>query len=325
MSKEKLSIASTEPVSLDETASVVAKVDAAKAGDEPEKPVTSVAAKDESSKESPIASQKVGKEEIPHAEDEQEDLPAQPPRPLSPGSQIKKDLKDAFPQIEDKYIEAVLMASEGRADPAFTALLYLLDPSFKPEPVVAARNEPAPKQPTLTDDEVLARQLQKEFEREDRRRRSQSHRQKHLPPAPADDSPDEFEQIKETFSQGFEEARTTLNSWVSGISKKFSQDDAEHGQRQQAQRPGQSPKLFGALGGSSFNTNTRKSKSFDEDPEILALDFSKKVDLDEETGPQLPKRESHPKKEDKWQPLNSDVPVTSDAFLVTDLEDEDKK
>lgn len=325
MSKEKLSIASTDPVSLDETVSVVSKADAAKAGHAPEKPATAVAAKDESNKDSPIAAPKSDKEEIPQTIDEQEDLPPPPPRPLSPGSQIKKELKDAFPQIEDKYIEAVLIASEGRADPAFTALLYLLDPSFKPEPVVAARSEPAPKQPTLTDDEVLARQLQKEFEREDRRRRSHGHRQKHLPPAPADDSPDEFDQIKESFTQGFEEARTTLNSWVSGISKKFSQDDAEPGQRPQAQRPGQSPKLFGALGGSSFNTNTRKSKSFDEDPEILALDFSKKVDLDEDNGPQLPKRESHPKKEDKWQPLNSDVPVTSDAFLVTDLEDEDKK
>ena len=36
-----------------------------------------------------------------------------------------------------------------------------------------------------------------------------------------DDSPDEFEQIKETFTQGLEEAKSTLNGWVSNIAKRF--------------------------------------------------------------------------------------------------------
>lgn len=330
MSKDKLSIASTDPVSLEDPTPVVkSEVSNAKDVNDAEDTTKSespkVAAKDDSKAElkpKTVETESVAKET---AKDEEEDAPPPPARPLSPSAQIKKDLKDAFPQIEDKYIEAMLIASEGRADPAFNALLYLLDPSFKPEPVLTARSEPVAKQPTLTDDELLARQLQKEFEREDRRRRSRSHRQKNLPPAPENDSPDEFEQIKESFTQGFEEAKTTLNSWVSGLSKKFGLD--EDGPRQQHQlRPGhnQSPKLFGALGGSSFNINTKKGKNFDEDPEILALDFRKNVDLDDDKAPVLPKREHQAKKEDKWQPLNSDVPVNSDAFLVTDLEDEDK-
>lgn len=327
MSKEKLSIASTEPVSLDETTPTAStKIDSADTAQKGTRPdIPAIAAKNETKTELPTVGSKTATVAKPDAADEDDDAPAQPPRPLSPAAQIKKDLKEAFPQIEAKYIEAVLIASQGRTDPAFTALLFLLDPSFEPEPVVAPRNENVPKQSSVTDDEALARQLQKEFEREDRRRRSHSRRLKNLPPAPADDSPDEFDQIKETFTQGFEEAKTTLNSWVSGISKKFSQEDNEpHRQQAQHSGPNQGPKLFGALGGSSFNTNTRKSKNFDEDPEILALDFSRKVDLDEDRGPQLPQRDPQAKKEDKWQPLNSDVPVTSDAFLVTDLEDEDK-
>lgn len=332
MSKDKLSIASTDPVSLDDTDSTpAAKTDDSKSAavSEPEPETSKLAAKD--TKEATEAEEKPkdgATKETDTAKSgvsDEEDAPPPPARPLSPAAQIKKDLKEAFPQIEDKYIEAVLIASEGQADPAFNALLFLLDPSFKPEPVPVARKPAKPRAATITDDELLARQLQKEFEKEDRRRRSRTqHKLRPQQRVESDDSPDEFDQIKETFSQGFEEAKTTINSWVSGISKKFSQEDS---QEQRPQRGGakQSPKLFGALGGSSFNNNTRKGKNFDDDPEILALDFRKSVDLDSDIPPQLPKREETTKPQDKWQPLNSDVPVKSDAFLVTDSEDEDKK
>lgn len=296
----KLLVASTEPVDLDEdtTTTPAAAPAETEAVSEPEtKPGTEEVVAEETK---PAVPEKETKSET-------EDAPPQPPRPLSPAARIKKDLKEAFPQIEDKYIEAVLIASHGRSDPAFNALLYLLDPTFKPEPYAVAEVSKAPV--SATDDELLARQLQKEFEREDRRRRSQQ-RRKHVP-APSDDSPDEFDQLKEQFSQGFEEAKSTLNSWVSGISKKLSGDDEQK----------KNPKLFGALGGSSFNNNAKTTK-FDEDPEILALDFRRNVDLKDENPPLLPKRDKH---EEKWQPLNLDVPVTLDAFLVTDSEDEDKK
>lgn len=249
----------------------------------------------------------------------EEDAPPPPPRPVSPVTQITKDLKDAFPNIEDKYITAVLVASEGKLDPAFNALLYISDPSFKPEiPVPTTSSAPPPPPKGLTDDEKLARQLQKEFEKEDRRQRAARSARKHgrAPPARQQDeeeSPDEFEQIKETFTQGFEEARTTLNGWVSGITRKF-QEPNEQGNSKQ------SPKLFGALGGSSFNSSERKS-GFDKDPEIISNDFHTKISMkdQEEEAPQLPKRQ-----ENKWRPLNPEVPVNSDAFLVTDSEDEEE-
>lgn len=331
MSKDKLTIASTEPVSLDDTPTDAGQTEPAalntESGDseQPTDVAPEVPAKDTKSEE---AAPKTADSTV----QDNEDAPPPPARPLSPAAQIKKDLKDAFPLVEDKYIEAVLIASEGRPDPAFTALLFLLDPTFKPEPVIAARTPQQPKQTSVADDELLARQLQKEYEREDRRRRSAPRRPRRDAPLPVDDdSPDEFDQIKETFTQGFEEARTTINGWVSGLSRKFSQENTAPPPPNRVERT-QSPKLFGALGGSSFNNNTKKGRNFDEDPEILALDFRKSVDLDDDVPPQLPKREAarvepqEPKKtDDKWQPLNSDVPVKSDAFLVTDLEDEDKK
>lgn len=290
-------------------------------------------------------------------EDEDESGPPPPARPTSPRTKALNELKEAFPDIDEKIRTAVLIASSGELDPAFNALLYISDPSFQPEiPSVSAA--PASGKistqtnSTLTEDEVLARKLQKEFEKEEhirkirsRRRRGERTRQQPNP----EDSPDEFEQIKESFTQGFEEARTTLNGWVSGITKKFSdlsdEDQREHQkqqlhqsqQSQQGQQHSQSqknPKLFGALGGSSYS---KKSSRFDEDPVILSNDFHNRISLEdndneEEVAPLLPRRKTSHEQSDsftestpttkKWQPLNSDAPVNSDAFLVTDSEEE---
>ncbi|QRG40705.1 hypothetical protein FDK38_005193 [Candidozyma auris] len=341
MAKEKLSVAPTTPIDLDEVDDSAKDTKAETSDKKPETDKESES-KDEvkddkdEEKEDKKEDTKDKNEDKEEKEDkssgkgsskkadEESDAPPPPARPLSPLSQVKKDLKDAFPQIEDKYIQAILIASQGQPDPAFNALLYLSDPTYTPDIAIPAPPPVPPKQQDLTDDELLARQLQKEFEREERRRRSQ-HRKKSAPP-PGEESPDEIEQLKETFTQGFEEAKSTINGWVSGLSRKFSQDPNENQNRSgqnRGQNRTQSPKLFGALGGSSFNQNQR-AKRFDEDPEILSSDFHDHVNLHSEKAPSLPKRE-RPKEEEqhKWQPLNSDVPVTSDAFLVTDSEDEE--
>mmetsp|Transcript_5154 Transcript_5154/g.5152 ORF Transcript_5154/g.5152 Transcript_5154/m.5152 type:complete len:437 (+) Transcript_5154:66-1376(+) len=300
------------------------------------------------------ASSKIDKKQISETTSKgngaEEDAPAPPPRPISPLTQIKQDLKDAFPNIEEKLITAVLIASQGNPDPAFNALLYISDPSVEaeiPEPAPPVPSKPVNTQKnTLTDDELLARKLQKEFELEDKRRREQHHdrerrrrrRQQSQPEDADDDSVDEFGQIKESFSQGFEEARSTLNGWVSGLAKKFQEptDDAVQPRESQSQNP----KLFGALGGSSFTKQSKKN-TFDEDPRIISNDLHTQINLkdnddDEQDAPSLPKRQgdqtnkeksaqsdSYINSNKKWQPLNSDVPVNSDAFLVTDSEDED--
>lgn len=350
MPKEELLVASTEPVDLDDDKTTASGKDTTKdsstnaeltksdsKGSETLKTETEKKeTKEETSKKDKTESKKDKTEskkdksaetaktttEAKLTEESTEDAPPPPARPLSPVSRVKKDLKDAFPQIEDKYIQAVLIASQGQPDPAFNALLYLLDPTFVPEITPVAPPPVPPKQHDLTDDELLARKLQREFEKEDRRRRGSHQRRKNAPPPSDDESPDEIEQLKESFTQGFEEAKSTINGWVLGLSRKFSQEN------QQGQNRNQSPKLFGALGGSSFNQN-QHAKRFDEDPEILSLDFQNKVNVHNDKPPLLPKRSSEQRErkleqeEHKWQPLNSDVPVTLDAFLVTDLEEEE--
>jgi len=49
--------------------------------------------------------------------------PAMPPRPLSPKDEAKTTLKEAFPNVDENVIEAVLVASGGQIEPAFNALL----------------------------------------------------------------------------------------------------------------------------------------------------------------------------------------------------------
>ncbi|KAG7664032.1 CUE5 [[Candida] subhashii] len=376
---ETLKVASTEPVGIIDESPEVTKESSAKSEDDkvPEiskenegvddtEEVALNDDKEETSKQpSPSAKAEEAKQEA--TEEEEGEAPPQPPRPVDPIQQITQDLQDAFPNIEEKIITAVLIASQGNPDPAFNALLYISDPSFKPEipapqistgksgptGAVAAGKGAAPRH-ELTDDELLARQLQKEFELEDARRRRR-HQDKSRRTDPGrkqqrpirhsqeqdhdfdEESPDEFEQIKETFTQGLEEARTTLNGWVSGLAKKF---DSATGKNENPNPNAnkENPKLFGALGGSSYKR--QQAARFDEDPEIIAHDFHDRIQLSNndfddgsEENPSLPNRpkgetdktsgENKTASDKKWQPLDSGVPANSDAFLVTDSEEEE--
>lgn len=65
-------------------------------------------------------------------QDQQDDAPPpKPPRPMSPQAQAEATLIEAFPNIDAKVVKAVLMASGGKVEPAFNALLgKLLYPRF---------------------------------------------------------------------------------------------------------------------------------------------------------------------------------------------------
>jgi len=56
----------------------------------------------------------------------QDTPPPKPPRPLSPRSQAKATLVEAFPNVDEGVIEAVLVASGGNVEPAFNALLGII-------------------------------------------------------------------------------------------------------------------------------------------------------------------------------------------------------
>ncbi|EJS41751.1 cue5p [Saccharomyces arboricola H-6] len=129
-------------------------------------------------------------EKTASTKDEDEDGEEHPPLPArkkpeeteSKENPILQELKDAFPNLEEKYIKAVIIASEGALDPAFNALLFLSDPEsgkdidLPTQPVRKTPVEPVRKHQTqLEQDELLARQLDEQFNNSYSRRRHRDH------------------------------------------------------------------------------------------------------------------------------------------------------
>lgn len=297
--------------------------------------------------EAAVASEKSQKAEL-----NEEDAPPMPKRPVDPVQQLKDELLLAFPDADAKLVTTVLVASQGNLEHAFSALLYYFDPLNPadipvPAPAAlagkAAGQAPAgllaagAKYGLLTEDEILARKLQQQFEEEDRQARQQRRSRRLQQQQPRqrlpreqydydDDSYDEIEQIKETFTQGFEEAKTTINGWMLGLSKKleeFSQGDEPQDSRQQYQGP-----LFGALGGSAGNdTRTLKREGnrvqFDEDPvqitelhlPLIRMNNNEKMEKQPTTAAGAAAASAASDK--KWQPLDAN----SDKFQV-DLDED---
>ena len=89
------------------------------------------------------------------------------------GNPILKQLKEAFPGIEEKYIIMVIIASQGNVDSAFNALLYLSDPESSKDIELPSHpvhnddrsSEAASKRQQLQyqQDEMLARKLNDEY------------------------------------------------------------------------------------------------------------------------------------------------------------------
>ncbi len=85
--------------------------------------------------------------------------PLKPQRPRNPHL---SRLQEAFPDIQENVISAVLIASGNKLEPAFDALLGMGDPDFRPElpsrprlPVYELDNQKS----QIDADEQLARQL----------------------------------------------------------------------------------------------------------------------------------------------------------------------
>ncbi|CDK25107.1 unnamed protein product [Kuraishia capsulata CBS 1993] len=278
--------------------------------------------------------------------------PPRPPRPLSPKALAKKTLKDAFPDVDDKYITMVLIASRGEMDPAFSALLYLNDPTVEQELVIPAV-VPKPKLPSrnkqLESDEALARRLAREYERQSGRggsRRSSANphsgtgaagrrRYQEGPDGEDDDVLDRFiekdlPQIKEQFNKNVEEARAKLGGWIGGFKQRInSQTDGSN-------------ELFSAFGTGSGNSNKsndnisyNRDRREDEAVQGVHGITLKDNDLPEKTlpnppediygTPTTPKAKEPVETKTKWEPLKTvqPDPVSNDTFLVTDSEEDE--
>ena len=244
--------------------------------------------------------------------------PAKPPRPLSPQQQAENTLIEAFPSIDTKVVKAVLMASGGRVEPAFNALLGMSDPTFKPE---EAMPPPQPPRPTahqpmnqLEADELYARQLAEQYnttgqgaqtrynQREPGRRGPNQQR----PPYEDEDKDhsffdDDLPEIGRNIQQGFLETQKKVNSWISNFKKKIDGDEddeddlysaSQSGSRQGTGRmqgrqdfgPSQSEQLYGIRKSSDGLRRSTEAQRYDADPHELGEDEFQRLELrDEET------------------------------------------
>ena len=294
-----------------------------------------------------------GVSEVPKREADSPPPPPAPPRPLSPVSSIRKDLKEAFPNLDDRLVNGIIIASQGIPEPAYNALLYISDPSteFEFGNISRQRVEEDLRQKghSMEEDEVLARRLQRQYEGEVRARRARE-RERGRGKSWGGSNPeeeqsgDEFDQFRESVSNGLEGARSTLNGWVSGLARRWDGNTQRSGDESPDSRNSRNPKLFGALSSSSFNfsgprSNNENKTNFDEDPQIISNDFHDRITLQNNTDkpPGLPSRRNNfqddqlnknkgPRSYDganeKWKPLSSNEPLNSDAFLVSDSEEE---
>lgn len=96
-------------------------------------------------------------------QDDEEQAPQKPPRPLSPQAHAEATLIEAFPSIDTKVVKAVLAASGGKVEPAFNALLGMSDPNYEQDmapPPVPRKAQPMSQ---LEADELYARQLAEQY------------------------------------------------------------------------------------------------------------------------------------------------------------------
>ena len=96
---------------------------------------------------------------------QEEAPPPKPPRPSSPRAHAEATLIEAFPSIDAKVVRAVLVASDGKVEPAFNALLSMSDPTFVAEEAAPPRPPRPTRQPMtqLESDELYARQLAEQY------------------------------------------------------------------------------------------------------------------------------------------------------------------
>ncbi|KAF2492081.1 hypothetical protein BU16DRAFT_467039 [Lophium mytilinum] len=227
---------------------------------------------------------------------DEEAPPAKPPRPMSPQAQAENTLIEAFPSVDAKVVKAVLVASGGKVEPAFNALLSMSDPDFRAEETPPPQ-PPRPRQPQsqLEADEQYARQLAQHYQSG---APGYGSRERGDPPLPQrrqelglkpnelyDDREhsffdDDLPVIKENMRKGFLETQTTVNKWITTFRKKLDGDDEESDivqpgssqNQRQNYGPSQSEQLYGIRKSSEARRSGDRER-YDADNRVLGDDF----------------------------------------------------
>ncbi|KAH8724856.1 hypothetical protein GQ44DRAFT_727363 [Phaeosphaeriaceae sp. PMI808] len=230
--------------------------------------------------------------------------PPKPPRPMSPEQQAQNTLIEAFPDIDNNVIKAVLVASGGKVEPAFNALLRtgMSDPNFKTEE--APPPQPPRPQPRsqLEQDEIYARQLAEHYQTQggqghaSERSRAQGDARGQQRPRESDREhsffDDELPEIRKTIEEGFKETQKTVTSWISNFTKKLDGDtepdaydrygnpvhhDQSRPGQASAQRQNFGPSQSEQLHGIRKSTEQRRPADhnrYDADNRVLGDDFA---------------------------------------------------
>ncbi|KAF1992879.1 hypothetical protein P154DRAFT_583358 [Amniculicola lignicola CBS 123094] len=232
------------------------------------------------------------------SEDTTDIPPPKPPRPMNPQQQAETTLIEAFPDIDAKVVKAVLVASGGKVEPAFNALLSMSDPTFQAEEAPPPQ-PPRPSQPKtqLEADEQYARQLAQHYESAQggqygygsrERGNPPTHRQRQqtgLKPNELYDDrehsffDDDLPEIKKNIEQGFLQTQTKVNKWITDFRKKFEgEDDDDYNSQAQAsqQRQNLGPSTHEQLYGIRKSAEMRRSSDrdrYDSDNRVLGDDF----------------------------------------------------
>lgn len=264
------------------------------------------------------------------AADEEEDNTSAPPLPTrkSPSPEenpMLKQLKDAFPTIDEKYVKAVLIASQGQLDPAFSALLFLSDPNYEKEaslptrPFDASIRKPANPNRKLTQleqDELLARQLDEKYnkhgtasaERQARERRirhrdreferrygsADNRRRQDEANEDYDEESDSFStfvdkelpQIRDNLNRNIQETGKKITTWFNGIKKSLIEDEEDNYNEGNQRYSSSRFNSFGDRYGEETPDTPTKLQNAGISLHNDDLDFGS----DEEIPPQLPSR-----------------------------------
>ncbi|KAH8601029.1 hypothetical protein B0O99DRAFT_610126 [Bisporella sp. PMI_857] len=208
----------------------------------------------------------------------EDEAPPKPPRPLSPQQQAENTLKEAFPSIDAAVVKAVLIASGGRVEPAFNALLGMSDPDAVIEPTPPPQ-PPRPAAPRtgstplsqLEADEQYARQLAEHYDAPRTNQRTQQQQSRRKPNEEEDDYnffDDDLPVIKENLRKGFLETQSKVNGWITTLRKKIDGEDEEEHTQQGASS--------GAFRSRRSNDGRQSGdyNRYDADPQVLGDDFA---------------------------------------------------
>ncbi|KFY21877.1 hypothetical protein V493_07034 [Pseudogymnoascus sp. VKM F-4281 (FW-2241)] len=227
---------------------------------------------------------------------ETEQAPAKPPRPLSAQQQAENTLKEAFPGVEATVIKAVLIASGGKIEPAFNALLGMTDPEAAAEAAAIAEQAAPPQPPRpvragpeltqLEADELYARQLAEHYDSSQDRNRNRGNAQRG--PNQRTNSyheedeysfiDDDLPVIKENLRKGFIETQSKVNGWFTNLRKRIDGDDmgeihADQQRQEQGYNQGYQNQQYSSRR-SDTGRRSGESGRYDADPQVLSDDFT---------------------------------------------------